>query len=221
MKKYFFVLIFSLFVLNGCGKVEKLPPVSDLPTHPTTNVLQDVQEVTETNEGREEPTSTIAQLNTAQDTIPYVNKKYNFSLYYPSNWKVEQSENLSTSYGEIFEDGYYFFLSDTSTLRPHADIPGLNIAITEKNFEYIVKMTEDVERLPNGDTISKVNNIQNITLDNVQIKMGDYGTAIGLAESFYFIPLPHQNKSLWITYRSFETSTIESVEKIISSLKLN
>lgn len=195
MKKYFLLVGVAVFLMSGCGETKFVPEDSTVTGKPNVTVLP-------------------------EETVLYSNSEYKFSLEYPKSWNVEKAADASSSYGPFFEAGYSFSLTDISTLRPNADIPGLDIAITKKSFQDIVKMIEDIDRLPNGETVSKVGDVEDVIIDNVAAKKGSNGTGIGLPESFYFIPLPNQNKSLWITYNSFETSTIDTVETIVSSLKL-
>jgi hypothetical protein len=202
MKKYFFVIgVLVVFGMSGCGQV-KIPQSAEVLNEPVV-------------------TSTPTQQNIQSEFQNYTNDTYHFSLLYPKSWEIIETKNYEFATDFRFEMNYYFSQSDISNLRPGSLIPGFDIAVTSESFEAVVKKVEDMGRVQDGSTYTKVVNIQETTLNSLKAITGEHGSDIGLGQKFYFVQIPNQKKSLWISY----TYTTEEAEKvllnIISSLKLN
>lgn len=193
--------VLIVFGLSGCGEGK---------TSPSVNVVSEPVS-----------TSTPSPQHIQSEFQNYTNDIYHFSLVYPKSWEIFETKNYEFATDFYFEMNYYFSQSDISNLPPSSLIPGFDIAVTSESFETVVKKVEDMGRVQDGSTYTKVVNVHETTVNSFKALTGEHGSDIGLGQKFYFVPLPNQNKALWISY-TYTTETAEKIlVNIISSLKLN
>ena len=191
--------------LPGCGQTSEIS--TNVTRTAQINVLPVVENLATTT-----PQQVILRSENKK-VLTYTDNPYKFSLDYPKEWEI--IENINSNHLKSINFGQKENPNEYNPL-----LPQFNIVLQEESFESIVKKIEDGERMSDGTTSTKVNDVEDILVNGIHAKKGNHGTSLGIPEVFYFIPLPHQKTSLWITYHFGDKISEDVVKNVISSLKI-